>query len=71
MEFELGAEFQGVGDVAIMGDGDMTMDMIDDKRLGVMPICAACGAVSDMADGDVSLSKAGKVAFGEDLFDKA
>ena len=54
-----------------MGDGDMAMDMIDDKRLGVSSICAACGAISDMADSDISLSKAGKMTLGEDFFDKA
>jgi hypothetical protein len=54
-----------------MGDGDMAMDMVDDERLGVVSICGACGAISYVANGDVSLSEAGKMTFGEDLFDKA
>jgi hypothetical protein len=71
LKLKLGTEFELIGDIAIMGDGDMAMDMIDDERLGVMSICGACGAISYVANGDVSLSEAGKMTFGEDLFDKA
>ncbi len=55
--FEICAEFGGVGDVAVVGDGDAAFVAVDGERLGVADDGVAGGGVAGVADGE----RAGKV----------
>ncbi len=49
--FEIGAQFGGVGDVAVVGDGDPAFIAGDGEGLGVEHDGIAGGGVAGVADG--------------------
>ena len=50
--FKIGAQFGGVGDVAVVRDGDPAFVAVHGKRLGVALDGIAGGGVAGVADGE-------------------
>ena len=67
--FEFGAQPRGVGEIAVVADGDLAARAIDDERLGVLDIGTAGGGVADVADGEMAGQRAENV-FVEHLADE-
>ena len=52
--FQLGPQAGGVGEVAVVTDGDLAAGAVHDQRLGVLDVRAAGGRVADVTDGEVT-----------------
>ncbi len=52
--FEFGAQARGIGEVAVVANGDLAAGTIDDERLRVLDIRAAGGGVADVTNGEVT-----------------
>ena len=51
------AQLKGICQIAVVGKRHSSLDMIDHNGLGVVSAVSAGGAVSDVADGNVSLTE--------------
>ena len=71
--FQLAAQLQSVGQIAVVAEGHGTPAMADDHGLGVGPDAAAGGSVADMAGGHVGrgLCQRAQHRRGEHFVDKA
>ena len=71
--FQLAAQLQSVGQIAVVAEGHSTPAMADDHGLGVGPDAAAGGSVADMAGGHMGrgLCQRAQHRRGEHLIDKA
>ena len=52
--FEFFAQVRSIGEIAIMGDGDLAASAIDGQGLGIAQMRGAGGRVAGMADGHVA-----------------
>lgn len=68
--FEFFAELPGVGEVAVVGDGDFPTGAIDDEGLGVLEVGGAGGGIPGVADGD-GPDEVMERGAGEDVGDQA
>src|SRR5208283_3960342 len=60
----------GIGEVAVVADGDLAAGTIHDERLGVLEVGTAGGRIADVSDGQLAGQRAQDV-FVEDLADEA
>ena len=71
LQLELTPKLIGVHQVAVMTDGQLTLDVLHQHGLCIFPGISAAGRVTHMAHGDFSLSQGLQLLCRENLMDKS
>lgn len=64
------AKLIGIGEIAVMSEGNMAVNVIDDYRLSVISCRAARCTVTDMTYCNVALTELVEMVGGENIVDK-
>ena len=71
LELVLPPQFGGVGQVAVVGQGHIALNVAQNQGLGVYAAHVAGGGVPHMADGDVAFAQFFQAGGGKDVGDQA
>ena len=67
--FKFGAKPRGIGEIAVVGDGDLAARAINHQRLGVFDVGTSGGRVTDVTNGEMARQRA-KNVFVKNLIDE-